>query len=207
MSNSDAEKRLRDGPRLDPAGADFWEARYREAVTPWDAGSVPAALAGWIPTLPAERRVLIPGCGTGYEVAAFARAGHDVLAMDFSPAAVARACAALGPLADRVREGDFFSFDAGSGFHLVYERAFLCALPRRMWPAYAPRMAAVLRPGGLLAGFFLSGEGERGPPFPLHPGELETLLGGVFERIDDQPVADSIPAFAGRERWQVWRRR
>jgi SAM-dependent methyltransferase len=206
MGNSDAEKRLRDGPRLDPAGADFWEARYRESVTPWDAGTVPAALAAWLPALAPARRVLVPGCGTGYEVAAFAGAGHDVLAIDFSAAAVARARATLGPLADRVREGDFFAFDAGPGFDLVYERAFLCALPRRLWRDYATRLAAVLRPGGLLAGFFLFGEGERGPPFPLHAAELETLLAGAFRRIDDQPVADSIPAFAGRERWQVWRR-
>lgn len=206
MGDSDAERRLRAGQRHDPAGADFWDARYREAVTPWDAGGVPAALAAAIAALPARRRVLIPGCGAGYEVAAFAAAGHEVLAIDFSPAAVAAARAVLGPLAERVQQGDFFTFDAGTRFDIVYERAFLCALPRRRWPAYAARMAALLRPGGALAGFFFFGEGERGPPFPLHAGELEALLGAAFELGEDREVSDSVPVFAGRERWQVWRR-
>lgn len=34
----------------------------------------------------------------------------------------------------------------------------------------------------------------------------EALLSRAFDRIEDAPVADSIPVFAGRERWQIWRR-
>jgi SAM-dependent methyltransferase len=205
MTGSDAERRLREGPRHDPATSEFWEVRYREAFIPWDAGGVPPALQDFMPRLAPGRRVLIPGCGTGYEVAAFALAGHDVLAIDFSAAAVAAARRVLGPFADRVREGDFFAFDAGGGFDVVYERAFLCALPRRLWRAWADRVAGMLRPGGLLAGFFFFGEGDRGPPFPLHPGELEALLGARFERIDEREVTGSVPVFAGRERWQAWK--
>ncbi len=207
MTASDTEKRLREGPRHDPGGPEFWDVRYRESFTPWDAGRTPPALAAWLTAQPPGRRVLIPGCGTGYEVAAFVDAGHDVLAIDFSPAAVAAARRTLGPLAGRVQEGDFFGFDAGDGFDVVYERAFLCALPRRLWGDYAARTAAVLRPGGRLAGFFFFGEGDRGPPFPLHAGELETLLDARFAREDDRAVDGSVPVFAGRERWQVWRRR
>lgn len=198
------EQRLRDGPRLDPGASAFWDARYRESVTPWDAGGTPQELLVFLPKLAPPSRVLIPGCGSGYEVGTFADAGHDVLAIDFSAAAVAAARAVLGRHADRVREGDFFTFDIGPGFDLVYERAFLCALPRRLWPAYAARMADVLRPGGLLGGFFFFDEGERGPPFGLKPGELEALLQARFDLVDDRTVPDSIPAFARRERWQLW---
>jgi SAM-dependent methyltransferase len=204
---SDTEKRLRDAPRQDPGGPEFWETRYREAFTPWDAGRTPASLGRWLPTLAPGRRVLIPGCGAGYEVAAFADAGHDVLAIDFSAAAVAAARRTLGPLGTRVREGDFFRFDADDGFDVVYERAFLCALPRRLWLDYAARTAAVLRPDGVLAGFFFFGDGDRGPPFALHAGEIESLLGGRFVCEMDAAVDESVPVFAGRERWQVWRLR
>jgi SAM-dependent methyltransferase len=204
MNGSDAERRLREGPRRDPATSEFWEVRYREAFIPWDAGGVPPALQDFMPRLAPGRRVLIPGCGTGYETAAFAAAGHDVLAIDFSAAAVAAARRALGPLGERVQEGDFFAFDPRQGFDLVYERAFLCALPRRLWLAWADRVATVLRPGSMLAGFFFFGDGDRGPPFALHPGELEALLGARFERVDDREVTGSVPVFAGRERWQAW---
>ena len=113
----------------------------------------------------------------------------------------------LGERAHVLREADFFAADLGAPFDLVYERAFLCALPRALWTAWAARVASVLRPGGRLAGFFFFDESERGPPFGLKPDELDDLLGGMFERVADAAVADSIPVFAGRERWQVWRRR
>jgi hypothetical protein len=59
------------------------------------------------------------------------------------------------PLADRVRQADFFAPIAEAPFDLVYERAFLCALPRRLWPSWATRVAELVKPGGRLAGTFL----------------------------------------------------
>lgn len=199
-------ERLRRGPKLDPAGPDFWDVRFREGVTPWDAGGVPAALRAFLAREPTGRRVLVPGCGSGYEVRAFAAAGHDVVAIDFSPAAIEAARRVLGPLGRVLVQGDFFAYPLGE-FELVYERAFLCALPRTHWPRWAARVADVLRAGGRLAGFFFWRDDERGPPFGLKPGELERLLAPAFDRVEDAPVVDSIPVFAGGERWQIWRRR
>jgi SAM-dependent methyltransferase len=191
-------------PREDAAKPEFWEKRFRENFTPWDTGCVPEALEKFLRNEPRGQRVLIPGCGSGYEVRAFAEAGHDVLAVDFAPAAVERAQKILGPLSERVRLADFFEFDFGAPFDLAYERAFLCALPRSLWPRYAPRLSQLLRPEGRLAGFFYFDDGERGPPFGLKAGELEALLGGDFEQTSDATVKDSIPIFVGKERWQVW---
>jgi len=36
---------------------------------------------------------------------------------------------------------------------------------------------------------------------------LRDLLEPAFERLEDRPVGDSLPVFAGKERWQLWRRR
>ncbi len=133
-------------------------------------------------------------------------------ALDFSPAAVEAARVTLG---DHWRGtllcGDFFSFAAAQGFDahfdVIYERAFLCALPRSMWPGYAPRMAELLHPGGLLAGSFYIADEAKGPPFGILPQQLDELLSPHFTRREDRPVDDSLPVFAGRERWQVWQRR
>ena len=103
--------------------------------------------------------------GTAWPVAA--ESGWDVLGIDFSHEALNAARAILGPAAARVRHADFFAPIAGEPFEVVYERAFLCALPRRLWGDWAKRMAEVVAPGGLVAGFFFFGDGERGPPFPL----------------------------------------
>src|SRR5499427_6519331 len=139
--------------KQDASKPEFWEQRFRENFTPWDAGRVPSDLERFLKTEP-RLRVLIPGCGSGYEVRAFAEAGHDVLAVDFAPAAVERAQSILGPLSDRVRLADFFESDLGAPYDLVYERAFLCSLPRALRPRYAARVHALLGPRGRIAGFF-----------------------------------------------------
>lgn len=191
-------------PKEDPAGPEFWEKRYRERFTPWDAGAVPAEVRALVASLPPRQRVLIPGCGSAYEARAFAEAGHDVVAIDFSDAALVAARAVLGEWRTVLRCADFFADDLGAPFDLVYERAFLCALPRRRWTAYAERVAAELGTGGRLVGFFFWSEGERGPPFGLKTGELEALFAGRFARVADAPAQASIAVFAGKERWQEW---
>ena len=93
-------------------------------------------------------------------------------------------------------------------FDLVYERAFLCALPRPRWPDWARRMAELVRPGGELAGFFYMNDNERGPPFGADRATLDRLRGGAFALAEDEavPPGESIPVFQGREIWQVWKR-
>ena len=191
-------------PREDAAKPEFWEKRFRESFTPWDAGRVPGALEQFLKTEPRDQRVLIPGCGSGYEVRAFAEAGIESLAIDFAPAAVERAQRTLGPIAHLVRLEDFFEFDFDRPFDLVYERAFLCSLPRPLRPRYVQRVLELLGPRGRIAGFFFFEDGERGPPFGLKSGELEALFGKHFDRTADAAMNDSIPIFAGKERWQVW---
>ncbi|MGN6387887.1 MAG: methyltransferase domain-containing protein [Burkholderiaceae bacterium] len=189
----------------DPSLPAFWDERFAADFTPWRQDRVPAALRRFVAqTVPG--RVLIPGCGACPEIAFFAEAGWDVTAIDFSREAVAAARAALGPLADRVVHADFFAFEPARPVTLVYERAFLCALPPSMWPAVAARWATLLAPGGLLAGFLYEDAKRGGPPFALAPGESEALLSADFARERREAVEDSIEIFRGRETWQVWRR-
>jgi SAM-dependent methyltransferase len=195
-------------PKRDPGGPEFWDLRYEARFAPWDAGKVPAQLRQFAAAYPGARNILVPGCGSAWDVRFLAESGWDVLGIDFSPEALAAAKPILGPHADSTRLADFFAPMQEAPFAVVYERAFLCALPRRLWKDWGRRVAQLVQPGGLLAGYFFFGEGERGPPFPLHSQEeLAGLLEPAFERIEDAPVADSIPVFEGRERWQVWRRR
>jgi SAM-dependent methyltransferase len=70
----------------------FWVKRWEREKLPWDLGRVPPDLTKFLAqTESARPRVLIPGCGSGYEVQAFHQAGYEVEAIDFSGPAVARA--------------------------------------------------------------------------------------------------------------------
>ena len=170
---------------------------------------LPQRLDAFIRSLPSGTHILVPGCGEDYRtIEAFARAGHRVTAIDFSPIAVERAKKALPQLNEKIILGDFFRYDFGAGvFDAVYERTFLCSLPPRLWNDYAARMAQLLRLHGTLAGFFFYGEESDPPPYPLTESKASEIFGDRFLLLKTEPVTDSLSIFAGKEKWQEWQLR
>lgn len=190
----------------DPNSPDFWDERFARRFIPWDQAGVPQAFEAFA-SRHREAAVLIPGCGAAYEALWLARQRNPVRAIDFSPAAVAVAREQLGDHASVVEQADFFAYEPPFATDWIYERAFLCALPLARRADYAKRVAALLQPGALLAGFYFIGATPKGPPFGIERTELDALLTPHFELIEDEAVSDSIAVFAGRERWLTWRRR
>ena len=198
----------------DPATPEFWNVRFDAKFTPWDQRGVPECLRDYLRASQSPQKVLIPGCGAANEVEHFLARHWAPLAIDFSPAAVAQARAQLGPLQSYVREDDFFGNAIRPGdFEVIYERAFLCALPRRLWAQWATRVAELIPPAvagsesGRLIGFFVEDDNPKGPPFGLKNGELEALLSPAFTLLEKTVPRDSIPVFSGKESWQVWARK
>ncbi|WP_087689356.1 methyltransferase domain-containing protein [Pandoraea sp. PE-S2R-1] len=193
----------------DSSRAEFWNERFEKAFMPWDAAGVPLALREFVASEAAPQATLIPGCGAAYEAAWLDGQGWPVRAIDFSPVAVEQAKALLGSRAELVDEADFFAYTPPFTIDVIYERAFLCALPRTLWQDYARRVAQLLPSGARLAGFFFLRETPKGPPFGIAPEALDALLAQDFVCEVDHPVdaADSVPVFAGAEHWMVWRRR
>jgi SAM-dependent methyltransferase len=191
----------------DPLSPQFWDERFERGFTPWERGGVPEALRRFVSAAPQPLRTLIPGCGSARELVYLLEAGWDATAIDFSPAAVSRAQAQAGKWRCHIVEADFFRYQLPAPLDLIYEQAFLCAMPRATWPAVAARWAALLPTGGLLAGFFYFDDHPKGPPFGIARDALDQLLSPHFDCIVDDAVADSIPIFAGKERWLVWQRR
>ena len=120
-----------------------------------------------------------------------------------SPVGLARDV--LGEHAGCVQQGDFFLIEQPP-FDWVYERALLCALPPRVWADWGRKMAELVKPGGMLAGYFFFADTPKGPPFGTTPDHLLELLGAHFTLLEQAPADDSLPVFAGREQWMVWQR-
>lgn len=190
----------------DPNQPAFWDERFAQGFTPWDMGGVPEALKRLV-AASAPLRTLIPGCGNAYELGYLAEAGWDATAIDFSPEAVAAGKAAVGAWHAQVQLADFFTWTAPAPLELIYERAFLCAMPPAMWPRVAERWAQLLPPGALLAGYFFFDDKPKGPPFGIARERLFALLEPQFACLEDAAVTDSVPVFQGKERWMVWQRR
>lgn len=191
----------------DSSKPDFWDTRYANSVMPWDEGGVPDSFIEYAQTVDLKEKILIPGCGSAYEVAWLGARGHDVLGIEFSPIAVQAARTAIGKWADQIMLADFFEFPVSEPFHWVYERAFLCALPQKTWSDYAARMAQLIHHGGHLAGFFFLKETQKGPPFGISASQLDELLSPYFELRHTQLVDSNIELFKQHEYWMTWQRK
>ena len=192
--------------KRDPLDPGFWDERFAKSFTPWDRGGVPRALRDFVACQPHSLVALIPGCGSAYELAFLCESGWDATAIDFAPEAVARGRALAGQWSERIVEANFFAWQPARPLELIYECAFLCALPPSLRPQVVARWAALLAPGGRVVGFFYFDQMVKGPPFGIERAELERLMAPYFDCIEDEAVADSIPIFAGKERWMVFRR-
>lgn len=137
--------------------SDFWQAKFESSVTPWDRGEASPQLRQWLSSnVLTPCRIVVPGCGSGYEVALLAQSGFDVTAIDYAPAAIARTRAALAATNARaeVIGADVLTFTPGLQFDAVYEQTCLCALHPDHWVPYARRLRAWVRPGGRLFALF-----------------------------------------------------
>lgn len=166
---------------------DFWQRRFDAADTPWDRGAPGPHLAPWLDSgmLTAGSRVAVPGCGSGHDVLALAKAGLDVTAIDYAPGAVAltrQRLEAAGARAVLV-QADVLAWQPEAPFDAVYEQTCWCALHPDHWGAYAAQLHRWLRPGGrllLLAMQCLrpgASEGRiEGPPYHLDIHMTRALL-------------------------------
>ena len=142
------------------AGPDrqFWQDHFERGQTPWDRGDSSPQLTAWLAQGRFDPRALagqvaVPGCGNGHEVIALARAGVDVVAIDYTEAACAatrRRIDAEGLGNARVVNADVLQWRPAEPLAAVYEQTCLCALHPDHWVAYAGSLHAWLRPGGQL---------------------------------------------------------
>ncbi|KAF2175707.1 S-adenosyl-L-methionine-dependent methyltransferase [Zopfia rhizophila CBS 207.26] len=167
-----------------------WDDLWRAAnFLPWDRGFANPALIDLLNNPSSHnlsfgshlkpdgsrKRVLVPGCGTGYDLVLFAAHGYDAYGIEVSENAV-QACKKFLSEPGEGKEveykardekvgkgraecllGDFFKDDwvdrvgrLGEGFNIIYDNTFLCALPLSLRSAWALRMSQLLSPTGTL---------------------------------------------------------
>ncbi|MFC5972640.1 class I SAM-dependent methyltransferase [Halomarina salina] len=130
-------------------------------------------------SLPSDRPtcVLDVGCGPAWEAATLADRGHDVTAIDITPAFL-RQAGDVAPSADRARmDMRSLAFAPGS-FDGVWACASFLHVPREDAPATLAGFERVLRDGGVLFCAVQRGEGERdteGSPYDAEDERRFTL--------------------------------
>ncbi len=156
-----------------------WEDRYQQGQTGWDRGISSENLAFWLDQrLLTKCRVLIPGCGNGYEVQTLAEMGFEVTAIDIAPTAIQNLQAALDKvnLKATLIEGDFFSWQPETRFDSIYEQTSLCALPPDLWQAYENQLNSWLKPAGKLFAQFMQTGTQGGPPYHCEINAMKEIF-------------------------------
>ena len=164
----------------------FWDQRFAEGNTPWDRGAANPQLDIWLASKALQRcRILVPGCGSGYEVAALAQAGFDVTALDYSPEAIVRTRKRLADenLEASVEEADALAWQPAKPFDAIYEQTCLCALYPDQWRDYADQLHRWLIPDGKLFALFVqylrpgaANGAIEGPPYHCDINAMRALF-------------------------------
>jgi SAM-dependent methyltransferase len=170
------------------AGPDkqFWEERFATGNTPWDRGASSPQLGQWLRSgLLKPCRILVPGCGSGYEVVELALAGFEVTGLDYADRAIARARRNIqdaGVDATLV-QADALAWTPDRSFEAVYEQTCLCALYPDHWQRYAAQLHRWITPGGRLFALFVQLLREdaadgfvQGPPYHCDVHAMRALL-------------------------------
>jgi methyl halide transferase len=165
---------------------EFWEQRFAAGETPWDRGAPSPQLAAWLGSGALRPcRILVPGCGSGYEVAELAMAGFEVTGLDYADEAIARAHRRLQDTRANATlvQADVLAWQPDRPFDAVYEQTCLCALYPDQWREYADQLHRWLAPGGRLYALFLQllrpgaeGGAIQGPPYHCDINAMRALF-------------------------------
>lgn len=165
---------------------EFWEQRFAAGNTPWDRGASSPQLAAWLSAgALGPCRILVPGCGSGYEVADFAIAGFEVTALDYADEAIARTHRRLreARLDATLVQADALAWRPDRPFDAVYEQTCLCALYPDQWRDYADQLHRWLAPGGRLYALFVqfarpgaAAGAIEGPPYHCDINAMRALF-------------------------------
>jgi len=152
--------------------ASFWQERFERGDTPWDRGGPSPQGLAWLDSgRLAPCRIIVPGCGSGWEVAELAGRGFDVTGIDLAPAACDRARSLLKAhgLRARIEQADALDWRPGSTVDAVFEQTCLCAMHPSHWRRYARAIEGWIRPGGSLCALFM----QRPRPSAVDEGRIE----------------------------------
>ncbi len=156
----------------------FWNNKYLENESKWDIGNPTPAFVDYFKLLSNKnKKILVPGCGNGYDALYLAKLGFDVYAVDFSKEAINYILeqAKNQNISINVLHEDFFKLNNFDFFFdIVLEYTFFCAISPDRRQEYIEKICDLLKKNGEYVGFLLpidKNVNEPGPPFGIDLNE------------------------------------
>ncbi|MBM3835272.1 MAG: methyltransferase domain-containing protein [Verrucomicrobia bacterium] len=184
-----------------------WEARYQANDMPWEKGEASPGLVDFLAkhTELLRGTVCVPGCGTGHDVWAWAKAGFSAYGYDIAPSAVrlARESSQAKGVSVQIQQSDFLADELPQRFDWIFEHTLFCAINPGRRDDYVRAVIRWLKPKGhYLAVNYLIPD-EDGPPFGTTRAELVQRFAPAFELIEEW-VPRSYPNRVGSELMLWW---
>ncbi len=180
----------------------YWQGRYEQEQTGWDAGAATQPIIDYFKDVTNKKaKILIPGCGNAYEAAHLWKNGFtNVYICDWAEAPLNNFSAANPDFPkEQLLNCNFFTLKE-KDFDYIIEQTFFCALSPQRRPDYAQKMHELLTPGGKLIGLLFSRNFEQeGPPFGGSKAEYLTYFEPIFSDVSIENCLNSIPPRLGSE--------
>ena len=188
-----------------------WEQLYQAGDMRWDKGEPSPGLVDFLAASAAlpRARVLVPGCGTGHDVRAWAAAGWTVTGLDLAPSAIrlARERMAAAGWPAEFQLTNFLETEPATPFDWIFEHTLFCAIQPARRDDYVRAVLRWLRPGGqFLAVHYMLRDQPDGPPHGCTQQELMERFLPHFT-LKQGWVPRSHPSRTGLELMLWWERR
>lgn len=194
--------------------ASFWDEIYRNNSVSWDIKTPTPVFETLMDAgkFMKPGKILIAGCGKGYDAVLAAKKGYDVYADDFSIEAIkfARDLAEKEKVKVNFLLEDIFRLDSiyREYFDYIYDYVTYCAVLPERRKEYAEKMAGLLKPGGrFIALLFPVENREGGPPYAVDVEEFYDLVSRHLSIIFSSKKINSIKPRKGREILQIYLKR
>ncbi|MGN6385154.1 MAG: methyltransferase domain-containing protein [Verrucomicrobiota bacterium] len=188
----------------------YWEELYQKGDTAWDKGEPSPGLVDFLKTSPAPPHgtVVVPGCGRGHDVRAWARAGYVATGLDIAPSAVndSRELTRKAGLSAEFKLVNFLQETPSQPYDFLFEHTCFCAINPSERNQYRKAVKQWLKANGKFVAIFYMIPDRDGPPFGTTREEVREIFGGDFKLLEDW-VPRSYPNREGLEWMTVWQRK
>jgi len=179
----------------------YWSNRYQSNNTGWDIGYPSTPFIEYFNQIKnTSLKILIPGCGNGYEAEYLHNKGFKnlyVIDIAEEPLSSLKQRVPSIPIQNLIKS-DFF--DHLGEYDIILEQTFFCALSPSLRKKYVHHTHSLLKDNGTLVGLLFEGEIEQNqPPFKATRDEYLNLFSGYFNVKTLDSCYNSIPPREGKE--------
>lgn len=182
----------------------YWDNRYIQGTTGWDAGAITTPIKTYVDQIENKNiAILIPGSGLSHEAEYIYKAGfNNVHVLDISSKAVEGFIHRFPrfPKAN-IHIEDLFKHEGS--YDLIIEQTCFCALNPTLREEYLKKISNLLKPNGKYVGLLFDFKplNDDGPPYGGDAVYYADLLEKYFKILKIERCYNSISPREGNELW------